>query len=187
MRAYCRAIFGRMIIGPCGVALIVLAAGLLAGCAAKKPDNGALGASKKPGVVVADVTSKPELKEKGQIVGRVVDDSGRPLPVIGAIVKVADSGGTIVSSTATDINGEFRTPPLNIGEFSITVEAGGFCALKKRSILLDGGTLVSLLCAMHPSTIITIIEHGPFVDPRSTTSGATISENSSGELCVDPQ
>ncbi len=67
----------------------------------------------------------------GSIVGTVTDPSGAI--VAGATVTITNMGTNIAVKTTSDSSGEYVVTPLEVGKYSVTVEATGF----KRSIRPD--------------------------------------------------
>jgi len=67
----------------------------------------------------------------GSIVGTVTDPSGAI--VAGATVTITNVGTNIAVKTTSDSSGEYVVTPLEVGKYSVTVEATGF----KRSIRPD--------------------------------------------------
>ena len=67
----------------------------------------------------------------GAIVGTVTDPSGAI--IAGATVTITNMGTNIAVKTTTDASGEYVVTPLEVGKYSVAVEATGF----KRSIRSD--------------------------------------------------
>src|SRR5271170_4436580 len=67
----------------------------------------------------------------GSIVGTVTDPSGAI--VAGATVTITNIGTNIAVKTTSDSSGEYVVTPLEVGKYSVAVEATGF----KRSIRPD--------------------------------------------------
>jgi len=67
----------------------------------------------------------------GSIVGTVTDPSGAV--IAGAAITVTNIGTNIAVKTTTDSAGEYVVTPLEVGRYSVTVEATGF----KRSVRTD--------------------------------------------------
>ncbi len=67
----------------------------------------------------------------GSIVGTVTDPSGGVIG--GATVTITNMGTNIAVKTTTDASGEYVMTPLEVGKYSVTVEATGF----KRSVRSD--------------------------------------------------
>src|SRR5579862_6125161 len=67
----------------------------------------------------------------GSIVGTVTDPSGAV--IAGANITITNMGTNIAVKTTTDTAGEFVVTPLEVGKYSVSVEATGF----KRSVRSD--------------------------------------------------
>src|SRR5262249_16189304 len=71
----------------------------------------------------------------GSIVGTVTDPSGGL--VAGATVTVTNMDTSIAVKTATDASGNYVVTPLNVGRYSVTVEATGFKKALRNDIALN--------------------------------------------------
>jgi hypothetical protein len=67
----------------------------------------------------------------GSIVGTVTDPSSAV--IAGAGITITNMGTNIAVKTTTDASGEYVMTPLEVGKYSVTVEATGF----KRSVRSD--------------------------------------------------
>src|SRR6202050_4892345 len=67
----------------------------------------------------------------GSILGTVTDPSGAI--VAGATVTITNMGTNIAVKTTSDSSGEYVVTPLEVGKYSVAVEATGF----KRSVRSD--------------------------------------------------
>src|SRR6187401_1336678 len=75
--------------------------------------------------------------DKAVIVGTVVDESGAPVP--GAPVVVTHVATGVSTSVVTNHLGQYRTPPLRIGGYDISVELEGFQRFVHTSVVLSIG------------------------------------------------
>ncbi|HYK60786.1 MAG TPA: carboxypeptidase-like regulatory domain-containing protein [Bryobacteraceae bacterium] len=73
------------------------------------------------------------------MVGSVVDSSQGA--VAGAKVTLAHLATGATTELVTGDRGQFRTPPLRIGEYSISIEADGFKRFTQTGVVLDIGDL----------------------------------------------
>jgi hypothetical protein len=74
------------------------------------------------------------------ITGTVTDSAQAVIPkAIVTVVEIATGG---VTKTNTNGNGQYRTPPLGIGEYSIQVESTGFKLFIIRGVRLDIGAIL---------------------------------------------
>ena len=66
------------------------------------------------------------------VVGTVVDASDASVP--GATVTLRHLGTNATTEAVTDERGQYRTPPLRIGEYEISVELSGFKRFDQRAV-----------------------------------------------------
>ncbi len=73
--------------------------------------------------------------DTGSIVGTLHDPSGAAVPsATVTIVEQATNTSTVVHS---DANGEYASPPLHVGTYSVTAEAPGFKAVTRENLTLQ--------------------------------------------------
>src|ERR1700684_3908411 len=75
--------------------------------------------------------------ENAVVVGSVLDPSRAA--VSDAAITLTHLATDSKVEVRTDDRGEYRTPPLRIGEYTISFEAGGFKRSNQRGIVLDIG------------------------------------------------
>lgn len=75
--------------------------------------------------------------DRGIITGVVTDPSGSA--VTGATVKVRNEGTAVETVLTTNDAGAYTTPPLVLGNYSVTVDHSGFKTSVRSGILLQGG------------------------------------------------
>jgi hypothetical protein len=88
-------------------------------------------------VIFIGVSAYGQQAEDALVLGTVLDTSRAV--VAGAIVKVTHISTNASIEVRSDERGEYRTPPLRIGEYTISVEAAGFKQFNQRGIVLDIG------------------------------------------------
>jgi hypothetical protein len=76
------------------------------------------------------------------ITGTVTDSAQAVLPK--AVVTVTEISTGVVTKTNTNGNGQYRTPPLGIGEYTIEVESAGFKLFSLRGLRLDIGAILEV-------------------------------------------
>ena len=76
------------------------------------------------------------------LVGSVLDSS--QASISGARVKLTHVKTNGVKEVRTDDRGQFRTPPLRIGEYTVRIEASGFKAFNQRGLVLEIGDVRQL-------------------------------------------
>ncbi len=75
--------------------------------------------------------------DRGVITGIVTDQQGSPIPDAPIQIRSADTG--VVTSTVTSSTGNYTTPPLIIGTYSVSLQVTGFKAFTASGIRLDSG------------------------------------------------
>lgn len=78
--------------------------------------------------------------DRGIIAGIVTDQTGSSVP--GATVKVRDEGTGVVTSLVTNDAGAYNTPPLVLGNYSVTVDHAGFKTAVASGIQLLGAETI---------------------------------------------
>jgi hypothetical protein len=129
-------------------------------------------------LLLASFASAQEL-QSGAVRGRVLDDSGQPLPG----VTITISGPALIGkyTTVTNAEGQFRAPSLTPGAgYEIKAELSGFETIVRSGIIVNLGKTISLEFRMKASTIqqeVTITAPTPTVDVvKSATSKVVTSD-----------
>src|SRR5712692_9708027 len=106
---------------------------------------------------------KMTMDDAGSIAGRVVDGGGTP--VQGA--SIAYTGGNIATNgtAITDGNGNYTTPPMSVGTYSLTASASG----------LPSSSQTATVNAASTTTINFALIPPPLVAPSNLTATATLS------------
>ena len=81
-------------------------------------------------LVLAPVAAWAQQANTAVIVGTVVDSSDAAVP--GATVRLTHRETSATSELVSDERGQYRTAPLRIGEYNITVELQGFKTFSQR-------------------------------------------------------
>ena len=76
------------------------------------------------GLALLPAPAAAQQADNAVIVGTVVDESGAPVP--GAPVVVTHVATGVSTSVVTNHLGQYRTPPLRIGGYDVSVELEGF-------------------------------------------------------------
>jgi Carboxypeptidase regulatory-like domain len=90
------------------------------------------------------------------ITGSVTDPTQRV--IAGAVVTVTNIATGAVSSSKTSTNGQYRTPPLHIGEYTVTIESNGFKQYRESGIILDIGSVREIKAVLSPGQIVETVE-----------------------------
>jgi Carboxypeptidase regulatory-like domain/TonB-dependent Receptor Plug Domain len=103
------------------------------------------------------VTSAPaQVATDAIVTGIVTDISGRA--VEGAAVIVTNIAIGISTKTTTDKDGQYRTPPLKIGEYTVDIEDKGFKQFHEVGVVLDIGAVRQINAALTVGDVIDTVE-----------------------------
>lgn len=122
---------------------------------------------------------KAQELQTGAIRGKVVDESGQPLP--GVSITVTGPALLGKATAVTNEEGMYRVPSLPPGrDYEIRAELEGFEIIVRKGIIVNVGAVVIIDLQMKPSTLkeeITVTAESPTVDVvRSTKSNIVTSE-----------
>ena len=113
---------------------------------------------------------------RGTILGTVTDSSGAA--VSGATVTVKNTGTGLLRTVATDDDGNYSTPELPIGTYSVTVEKSGFKTGLVNGISVEVSTERRADVALQPGDVSQTVEVSgdtlPQVESTSNTLGGII-------------
>jgi hypothetical protein len=104
------------------------------------------------------------------IVGTVTDASQAAIQ--GASITVTQNATAAVTKTITNGRGQYRTPPLRIGEYSVVIESKGFGQFRETGIVLDIGAVRQL------DATLSLGEVSQSVEVQSTPQGLLQSSDS---------
>ncbi|HEV2645842.1 MAG TPA: carboxypeptidase regulatory-like domain-containing protein [Acidobacteriaceae bacterium] len=90
------------------------------------------------------------------ITGTVVDSAQGV--VEGAAVTVTDVATGVVTNIATNSQGEYRTPPLKIGSYDVTIERAGFKQYKISGLVLDIGSVRQVNATLALGRVVESVE-----------------------------
>jgi hypothetical protein len=110
------------------------------------------------------------------LIGKVQDKSGKPLPGVTITATQKDTG--LTRSTVTESDGKFRLPSVPAGMYSVVAELNGFATVTVQEVRLNVASDRELTVDMSPSTVeesITVIDEAPLVQ-TTPTIGAVVSE-----------
>ncbi len=92
------------------------------------------------GAICLTTPLSAQRSDRGIITGIVTDQTGSSVP--GATVKVRDEGTGVVTSLVTNDAGAYNTPPLVLGNYSVTVDHAGFKTAVASGIQLLGAETI---------------------------------------------
>ena len=119
-----------------------------------------------PGAATAQV-------ETGRFVGRIVD--AQDATVVGATVKVTNTGTSIEQTAITNGSGEFVITPVSAGVYVLSVTAPGFETITTTNIEVQVGQIVREDLKLHVGSSSTTVQVDTSV-PLLTTDSATVGQ-----------
>ncbi len=112
------------------------------------------------------------------VVGTVIDNSQGAIP--GATVTLTHLATNTAIDVATDERGQYRTPPVRIGEYAIKVELAGFKTFEQRGVVLNIGDVRkvdAILSVGDLSETITVAAAPPALSTNDSTVGTVITND----------
>src|SRR5262249_37044074 len=90
------------------------------------------------------------------ITGLVTDTSGAALP--GPTVPVTDAATNVSTTVLTTADGNYATPPLILGTYTLTAEKQGFKTFRRSGISMAGGTIYRQDAALEVGAVTQTVE-----------------------------
>ena len=110
------------------------------------------------------------------LIGRVTDKNGGPLP--GATITVTQKETGFTRSTVSETDGGYRLPSIPVGVYTITIELNGFATVTVEDVRLNVATQREINIEMSPATVeetITVTAEAPLVQTEPAI-GTVVSE-----------
>jgi Carboxypeptidase regulatory-like domain/TonB dependent receptor len=117
------------------------------------------------------------------VVGAVLDTG--QAAVANATVKLTHLATNSVVEVHTNDHGEYRTPPLRLGEYEITVEAPGFKRFDQKGVVLNIGDVREVDATLEIgelSQTVTVESAAPLLQTQDSTVGTVITNQEITEL-----
>jgi hypothetical protein len=117
------------------------------------------------------------------VVGSVVDSSKSSIH--GATVTVTHLATGAAIQVKTDERGSYRTPPLRIGEYTISVEAAGFKRSVQSGVVLDIGDVRQVDAVLEVGQVtesVNVQAEAPLLQTSDSTVGTVITNSQIEEL-----
>jgi hypothetical protein len=117
------------------------------------------------------------------VTGTVTDPQGARVP--GATVEVKNLATNVVNTVATSERGLYSVPPINPGQYSVTVSAPGFKSTVQSNVELrvgDRKQLDFMLQLGTPTETITVSAEAPLIDTTSASVGTVIGKEAISNL-----
>ena len=123
---------------------------------------------------------------RGTILGNVTDSSGAA--IAGAKVAITDIDTNTTFATHTNGVGFFTTPPVNVGNYQVTVEHPGFKKEVRGGIRLEVDQAAEINVPLQIGDVgesITVTEEAPLVNTENPTIGQVIENEFVADLPLD--
>ena len=140
-------------------------------------------------VVVIAIASTGSLvaqqADRGIITGLVTDTSGAAVP--GAVVTVINERTSVKTEVATSLSGDYSTPPLILGTYTVQVRKEGFDLFLRRGITLESGAVYRQDAALRVGKVSQTVEvtaAPEMINPSTPEVSAVINERYYHDLPV---
>ncbi|MCJ7486230.1 MAG: carboxypeptidase-like regulatory domain-containing protein, partial [Candidatus Aminicenantes bacterium] len=109
--------------------------------------------------------------------GKVVDDTGSPLP--GVSVEATSPKLVGKATGVTDGEGSFRLFSLPSGSYEVVFTLQGFKTLIRKDVVIQMSQTITLNVSLQQTAIeesVTVIGQSPLIDVKSTVKGQTMTK-----------
>lgn len=117
------------------------------------------------------------------VVGTVTDSSQGI--IAGASVTLTHLDTAAVTKVITNGNGQYRTPPLRIGEYSVLIESKGFKQFKETGVILDIGAVREINATLEPGQVYESVDVQANTEGLLQSSDSTIGTVITNQQIVD--
>ena len=117
------------------------------------------------------------------VVGTVVDSSDAAVP--GATIALTHTDTSTTTTVVSDEKGQYRTAPLRIGEYTVTVELPGFKTFVQRGVVLNIGDIRKVDAHLQLGDVseqITVAAAVPLLSTVDSTVGTVITNRQINDL-----
>ena len=101
---------------------------------------------------VAATSASAQAATDATIAGTVTDS--QQAAILDAVVTVTDVATGVVSTANTNNRGQYRTPPLKPGTYTLTVQSNGFRQSKEANVILDIGSIREINAVLTPGEVV---------------------------------
>jgi len=134
-------------------------------------------------LVLVPVAARAQQGNTAVIVGTVVDSSDAAVP--GATIRLTHRETSATSELVSDERGQYRTAPLRIGDYSLSVELQGFKTFVQRSVVLNIGDVRKVDARLQLGDLseqITVAAAIPLLSTADSTVGTVITNRQIKDL-----
>ncbi|WP_162537301.1 carboxypeptidase-like regulatory domain-containing protein [Granulicella sp. WH15] len=109
-----------------------------------------------PAIIVFAVRMSAQVATDAVITGTVTDSAQRAME--GAFVEVRNISTGVIAISKTNNHGEYRTPPLKIGEYTVDIQSPGFRHYLEEGVHLDIGSVRQINASLTPGDVSETVE-----------------------------
>lgn len=108
------------------------------------------------GILAGATYMSAQVATNAIVVGTVTDSSQGV--IANASVTLTHLATAAVTKVVTNSNGQYRTPPLHIGEYSVVIESKGFKQFRESGVILDIGAVRQLDAVLEPGQVFESVD-----------------------------
>ncbi|SNT10153.1 TonB-dependent Receptor Plug Domain [Granulicella rosea] len=102
------------------------------------------------------VSASAQVATDAVITGTVTDSTQRAMD--GATITVRDVSTGVTVTSKTNSQGQYRTPPLKIGEYTVEIQSAGFRHSIENGVHLDIGAIRQINAVLTPGDVSEVVE-----------------------------
>jgi hypothetical protein len=129
--------------------------------------------------LIAPSATSAQQADTAIVVGVVLDTTKASIP--GATVVLTHLATNVSTTVVTDERGQYRTPPVRIGAYDISVELEGFKQFSQRGVVLNIGDVRNLDAVLEVGDLaesVTVAAAPPVLSTSDSTVGTVITNKS---------
>ncbi len=114
---------------------------------------------------------------KATLMGKVVDETGAPLPGVTVVLTNVDTG--YKRSVVTNEEGRFRAPYIPLGKYNVEATLSGFSKYSAKNLVLSLGDVVTLNITLKPESLeetITVTAEAPLIEVNKVDVDSKVGE-----------
>ncbi len=128
-------------------------------------------------IVLGSIGVFAQVNTKATVMGKVVDDTGAPLPGVTVLLTNVETG--YKRSVVTDENGRFQAPYLPLGKYNVEASLAGFSKYTAKNLTLSLGDVITLNITLKPEKLeetITVTAEAPLIEVNKVDVESKISD-----------
>ncbi len=128
-------------------------------------------------IVLSSIGVFAQVNTKATVMGKVVDNTGAPLPGVTVLLTNVETG--YKRSVVTDENGRFQAPYLPLGKYNVEASLAGFSKYTAKNLTLSLGDVITLNITLKPEKLeetITVTAEAPLIEVNKVDVESKISD-----------